>query len=272
MSDAFTDRDRLVSGAYATPDQFNTRRGIYSYRVPPLDVVEFAADLVDWRGDERILDVGCGPGHYISGIGVRHPGVRATAADLSSGMVAATRAATGASGVVADATTLPFAAASFDVTLAMHMLYHVPDIPAAVAELRRVTHPEGLALVSTNSDQHVRELKALLIEAISSQLGRPMEIPPGSGDRFSLENGAAILAGSFTDVRRKAAWGTMSIPDAAPVVDYVRSIRDLIPEQLSGADDAWDAIVSFVERRVNGIIAERGRFELVARAGVFVCR
>ena len=30
-----------------------------------------------------------------------------------------------------------------DVALAMHMLYHVPDVPAAVAELRRIVKPGG---------------------------------------------------------------------------------------------------------------------------------
>ncbi|MFE1547878.1 class I SAM-dependent methyltransferase [Streptomyces sp. NPDC058718] len=36
---------------------------------------------------------------------------------------------------VADATRLPLAAGSIDAALALHMLYHVPDIPQAVREL-----------------------------------------------------------------------------------------------------------------------------------------
>jgi hypothetical protein len=35
--------------------------------------------------------------------------------------------------VVADAVRLPFATGAAGAALAMHMLYHVPDIPAAVA-------------------------------------------------------------------------------------------------------------------------------------------
>jgi SAM-dependent methyltransferase len=272
VSDAFTDRKRLVGSAYATPKNFNARRSIYSYRVPPLDVVSFAEDLVNWRGDERLLDVGCGPGHYVTGIRAKHPGVRATLADLSPGMVAAAKDATGAPGIVSDVTALPFADGMFDVTLAMHMLYHVPDIPAAAGELRRVTSPTGVALVSTNSDQHVRELRALLLEAIASALGKPVGIPWPSADRFSVENGGEILSRAFKDVRRKAAWGMLSIPKTAPIVDYVRSIRTLIPNQISDNEELWGKIVSFVERRAGEVIAERGRFEVSTRGGVFVCR
>ncbi len=46
---------------------------------------------------------------------------------------------------VADAARLPLADGVADVTLAAHMLYHVPDRRAAAAELRRVTRPGGRA-------------------------------------------------------------------------------------------------------------------------------
>lgn len=38
---------------------------------------------------------------------------------------------------------LPLAPASFDRALAIHVLEHLPDLPSAVAELRRVLGPSG---------------------------------------------------------------------------------------------------------------------------------
>jgi SAM-dependent methyltransferase len=44
---------------------------------------------------------------------------------------------------VADAEALPFAAASFDLVFSSHVLEHLPDLPRALAEMRRVLRPAG---------------------------------------------------------------------------------------------------------------------------------
>ena len=76
-------------------------------------------------------------------------------ADLSPGMLHSARPLAGSDPLlVADAQALPFPCDAFDVTLAMHMLYHVPDRALAIAELRRVLRPDGVALVVTNSQRH----------------------------------------------------------------------------------------------------------------------
>ncbi len=62
--------------------------------------------------------------------------------------------------------------------MAMHMLYHVPDIPAAIAELRRITRADGTVLASTNSSGHLAEIHELLGVAVSSQLGRTVQTMP----------------------------------------------------------------------------------------------
>ena len=62
-----------------------------------------------------------------------------------------------------------------DVALAMHMLYHVPDIPAAVRELRRSTRPVGTVLASTNGTGSLSEV---WISAISARQMNHAEQPP----------------------------------------------------------------------------------------------
>ena len=73
------------------------------------------------------------------------------------------RAETGVAGdvalVAADATALPLPDGVADLTLAMHMLYHVPDPSQAVRELRRVTRPGGRVVIGLNGLDHLRELR-----------------------------------------------------------------------------------------------------------------
>jgi SAM-dependent methyltransferase len=57
--------------------------------------------------------------------------------------------------VAADVTALPFADGSFDSVLCSHVLEHVPDETAALAELRRVLAPGGWAAVMLPVDRSV---------------------------------------------------------------------------------------------------------------------
>ena len=57
-----------------------------------------------------------------------------------------------------DAAALPFSDAAFDVVTARHMLYHVPDVAAVLAEFRRVLKPGGRFLAVTNAEGYMAEL------------------------------------------------------------------------------------------------------------------
>jgi ubiquinone/menaquinone biosynthesis C-methylase UbiE len=66
----------------------------------------------------------------------------------------------------ADVAVLPVRDGVFDVVLAVHMLYHVPDRKAAVRELRRVLAPGGVCIAVTNGVRHTRSLRALVERAV----------------------------------------------------------------------------------------------------------
>jgi SAM-dependent methyltransferase len=146
--------------------------------------------------------------------------------DLSAGMLrglAELSRSGGLSLVQADAQQLPLAGGSVDVALAMHMLYHVLDVRAAVAELRRITRPGGTVLASTNSPDSMAEVHELFDAVAAGLPGRPVRaLPPLS---FTTETGAAILAGQFSDVTLRQHDRRLAFPSAKPVVAYLRSIR-----------------------------------------------
>ena len=62
---------------------------------------------------------------------------------------------------VGDVQEPPFEDASFDVVVAAWMLYHVPDLDRAVAELARVLRPGGRLVATTNAADHLQEMLEL---------------------------------------------------------------------------------------------------------------
>ncbi len=107
----------------------------------------------------RVLDVGCGPGRH-SWEAYGCPGVDVVATDMSTdsvrwalhmlrSMVDNKESGGGqAHGAAVDATSLPFADASFDVVICSEVLEHIPDDKQAVFELTRVLKPGGTLVVS----------------------------------------------------------------------------------------------------------------------------
>jgi SAM-dependent methyltransferase len=98
-------------------------------------------------GAGAALDVGCGEGRVSRELTAL--GYQVIASDPVGQLLAAAAAAESASGYVrADAATLPFHDACFDVVVAYNMLMDVPDVPAAVSEIRRVLRPTGQAIIA----------------------------------------------------------------------------------------------------------------------------
>jgi SAM-dependent methyltransferase len=99
------------------------------------------------RAGERILDVGCGPGHLTRELAeIVGAGGRACGADVSEPMLALARAAGAECERVEDG-CLPFEAGAFDAAVATQVYEFVEDLPLALAELRRVLAPGGRAVV-----------------------------------------------------------------------------------------------------------------------------
>ena len=98
----------------------------------------------------RTLEVGAGTGRIT--LPLRASRIDVTALDLSGPMLSRLRAKDAERAVPiaqADATKLPFADASFDGAVCVHVLHLIPDWKAAFDEIVRVLEPGGIALVDT---------------------------------------------------------------------------------------------------------------------------
>jgi SAM-dependent methyltransferase len=100
------------------------------------------------RGFDRSLEVGAGTGYF--SLNLLRAGVvrEATCTDISPGMVRALAANAERLGLTvrtarADAESLPFVAAGFDLVLGHAVLHHLPDLERAFFEFHRVLRPGG---------------------------------------------------------------------------------------------------------------------------------
>ena len=109
-----------------------------------------AEPFLDFAGsvDGDCLDLGSGTGSLTAAILRRTPGARVVGIDFSPVYVAHAQARADTAGAefrVGDACELPFPDHSFDRVLCLLVLHFVPRAPDAVAEMRRVARPSGVA-------------------------------------------------------------------------------------------------------------------------------
>ncbi|WP_306214375.1 class I SAM-dependent methyltransferase [Actinoplanes sp. RD1] len=116
-----------------------------------------ALDMFAGLVEGPVADVGCGPGHFTAYLAGR--GVDAFGIDLSPGMIAvARREHPGLRFEVGSMTGLELGEASVGGLLSFFALIHVPDeeVPAVLAEFRRVLRPGGVVLVGFHAGQGSR--------------------------------------------------------------------------------------------------------------------
>jgi ubiquinone/menaquinone biosynthesis C-methylase UbiE len=158
------DPDRMA----ATRTSYDAVAGSYAeamsdeLRHKPLDralLTAFAEQVGQvGRGEGRVWDIGCGPGHvtaFLAGLGLNAAGL-----DLSDAMIAQARKrhpdlefSTGSM------TALPAPDGSRDGLVSFYSLIHMiddADLHAALTEYRRVLAPGGLLLLAVHAGQEVR--------------------------------------------------------------------------------------------------------------------
>lgn len=254
----WTDRSCLQQVQYRTDANLAVRQSLYAYQHPRIGLPAAVLGLAALRGQETVADIGCGNGIYLAELARRGHTGPVLGVDLSVGMLAAARRHAPAAAVTAgDAAALPLRDHAVSLTLAAHMLYHVPDPHAAVRELRRITRPGGQALVVLNGPGHLRELRDL----IAATLQITTSDPP-LGERLRLDDGQNLLASQFASVIRHDFTSELHIPGPEPIENYVRSMIS-IQDQPDPA-----AVATAVASRLPTVA---GPFRIRTHTGCLIC-
>lgn len=216
----------------------------------------------------HILELGCGPGAlWVSQLKQIPADWALSLSDYSPGMVKEARQNLGRDGqfhfVVLDAQRIPFPNQAFDAVIANHMLYHVPDRPRALSEVRRVLRHGGQLYAATNGEGHLAELDALIDQA----LGGPVFQPQMSlMSAFSLDNGEKQLSRWFEQVRVEEYADGLEVTEVLPLIDYIHSLIPVGRGQPGWSGEQEVSLSLSIERE----ISTRGAYHISKRTGLFI--
>lgn len=220
-------------------------------------------DQIEMRAPDRVLELGCGTGQlWLENLQRIPAGMDITLSDISEGMLAQAEQNLSEKFSqflfkVIDVQSIPFEDDTFDVVIANHMLYHVPDRMKAIREIRRVLKPDGSFYASTNGSHNLFELGDLLGRFDPQLCGWQAALC----DTFLLDNGAKQLEEFFSDVTLSRYSDSLQVTDAKLLIEYVLSGRLGLPP-----DRKMD-FLHFIEQemQVNG-----GKIHISKEAGVFI--
>jgi len=266
------DKTQLVNEFYANAEPLSVRIETHRrYSVPPVDLPAWALDRHLWRGDETVLDIGTGTGQYLAPLRRQVPRGRIIAGDLARGMLHDLRAKGvpgGACLLNADAEALPLADESCDAIIASYVMFFVPDIPGAVAEMHRILRPGGVLLAVTLAHVYMQELRTAINRALSA-LGASNETSMGTvSRRFDLDTGMAYLEQRW-HVTAHRLESEFVFPSVEPVLAYVNSMQTEFRDDLP-PNRTWDEFMAVVRAVIQTELAVRGEFRVSKNAGVLI--
>ena len=137
---------------------FDRVASIYdSTRGLPNDVMESVVDAIaeELRDTVPVLDAGVGTGRFAAPLAER--GVNITGLDVSGAMLSEAKKKSLHNLVRGELTAMPFADASFESCLMIHVLHLVENPSAVLSEVTRVCRAKVLSLVETSDRESVRD-------------------------------------------------------------------------------------------------------------------
>jgi trans-aconitate 2-methyltransferase len=215
------------------------------------------------RGDETVLDAGCGSGRVTEQLAERLPDGHVVALDASPSMVDAARErlarfADRVSYGVADlGRELPLDAASMDAILSTATFHWVPDHGALFANLARVVRPGGRLVAQCGG---------------AGNIGRVLAVLPGIGDgwvgpwTFATpdETRARLVAAGFTDVETWINDELETFEPGASFREYLRTVVLGAHLERLATEAERDAFVDAVAERLPDATIDYVRLNILA--------
>ena len=154
-----------------------------------------------------------------------------------------------------DAQEIPFDNASFDIVIANHMLYHVPDRPKALAQIKRVLKDGGVLIAATNGDNHLLEMNKWLKAAHPDPNYNSFGLP------FTLDNGSEQLEPYFSSIEIMRYKDNLHVTDVELMMQYINSV--ITVKGFSSAD------IPEVKAEMEAELARKGEIFIQKDSGIF---
>jgi ubiquinone/menaquinone biosynthesis C-methylase UbiE len=253
----------LLNSQYKNATNLNARIYLHEhFSTNPGNWQQWVFEQMNVIPDSFILEIGTGPGQLWYQNQHRIPAdCHITLTDFSSGMLQEAQQNLASSNAhftfqQADVQDLPFNDRSFDVAIANHMLYHVPDRLQAFTEIRRVLKAGGHFYATTTGHKHLQEIDRMQQEVGISLTGT---FTPST---FTLENGAEQLAPHFSSIGMRRWNDNLLVTDAAALLAFiVASAREG-----SISQEQYQRLQANIEDE----IARNGAIHIAKDSGIFI--
>ncbi len=253
----------LLNEQYKDAANLNARIQLHErFSTNPYDWQRWVFDQIRAKPKSSVLEIGCGPARlWLSNFDRIPQGWDITVSDFSPGMI---QEAEQNLKIVRhpftfkqfDVQSIPFRDKSFDVIIANHMLYHVPDIDKALSEIHRVLAPKGHFYAATGGQNHLREISDIIrrVEPSYRTGGVPRDI-------FNLENGGAMLSRHFSHVTMREIDDGLVVTETEPLLAFILSM----PVQSFMTDEKLQAL----RESIDADIKENGAVRITKSTGMF---
>ncbi|RWS41847.1 class I SAM-dependent methyltransferase [Bacillus mycoides] len=192
------------------------------YEETRVDLDEVTIEHLQLQGEEKILEVGCANGKFLSLLQNNGHKGQLTGFDQSETMLSeAAKKSTRIRWKQGDASKLPFEANCYDWVIARHMLYHMKDVEKTIQGFHKVIRPSGSLLATTNSKvsmPRIVEMCNSMLDAFDLPKTSPAVVP------FCLENGKEMLQSVFSTVEETIIHNALIFHHASPIINYISSM------------------------------------------------
>ncbi|NME81978.1 methyltransferase domain-containing protein [Clostridium sp. SM-530-WT-3G] len=220
-----TGMERSIKEQYKNDKNLNARKNLHSCNINKIDWDKWCYKQIDFKKNSRVLEIGCGTGKlWEKNKEDIDETLDITVSDFSKNMLKIAKQKLKAidrkfNFQEINAENIPYDDNTFDIVIAEHMIYLVPNMEQALSEIKRVLVPGGVFYVTSNSNESMKELNEL-VNDFDSNSGLNSN---GYSTRFELENGKEILKKYFNKVDVEILDGKIIVDNPKPIVEYKAS-------------------------------------------------
>ena len=253
------DPERLKN-MYVKTDTLSTRKGLHDkYSVNKYGFGNWIFDQYAFTENMNVLELGCGTASIWSNRDKWLPNnLKIILSDFSPLMVKKAKDLLQDNSLFSfqeiNIQEIPYDDNSFDVVIANHMLYHVPDKNKALLEVKRVLKKGGSFYTSTVGEISLKELNDIYLK-----LDEKASFSYTKNISFTLENGSDLLNQYFGNVEKRLYIDSLEVTNIDDLIEYIKSYNE-IPESVN---DELYCLVN--DGFVNGV------FKIQKEQGLFIC-
>ncbi len=249
---------------YASSKNLEARMSIYQYDIDPKPLSKWLTEQITPENNVKIIELGCGNGNLWKDLKDSFHNCDILLSDLSEGMLERAKENFGENSFnyeKIDFHNIPYLDKTFDVVISNHNLYHALDLNKVLTEISRVLKDDGVFYSTTNSAEHLSNLRELL--------DLPDDVKWANSvltSAFGAETGIDILSNHFPHVEQRFYQSELHINDFAPIANYFKSFSNERFRQ------NLEQSATKIERKFENEIRQHGYYKIQTKGCLFICK